>query len=169
MSPEMLLTRKAVWDLLCDLEMNIRYYRSKSDQLKGRFKAIRFVLLASVILEGFLLYWGTTASWALIVAVVFGMFMAALALWDALSNYAESATILRFAAGGCDELQLEAERLWRDIQAYSISRDDAEREYARIRERWSRIDAKVTVEDDVRLCGKCSEDANAVMRSRYAE
>ena len=168
MTPQMLLTRAAVWDLMCDLEMNIRYYRAKADQFKSRAMMIRFVLLSSVVLEGFLLYWGTTAPWAFIVAIVFGMFIAALALWDALANYGESSTILRFAAGSCDELQMDAERLWRDIQAYSISRDDAESVYERLRERWSRIDAKVTIEDDEKLCERCSEDANAVMRSRYA-
>ena len=168
MTQEMLLTRTSVWNLLCDLEMNVRYYGIKADQMRGRFVIIRFVLLTSVLLEGFLLYWGTTGTSALVVAVVFGMFMAALALWDALANYSETAATLRFAAGGCDDLRFESERLWRNIEASSVTRDEAEREYERIYDRWSRIAGRVTIGDDAKLCEKCSEDAKAIVRNRYA-
>ena len=169
MLPEMLPTRTAVWNLMCDLEMNVRYYGTKADQMRSRFIAIRFALLTSVVLEGFLLYWGTTAPWALAFAIAFGMVMAALALWDALANYAETAAVLRSVASGCDDLRFESERLWRDIQAWRVTRDEAEAGYARIYERWSRVAGKVTLQDDVNLCEQCSEDSNAVIRSRYAE
>ena len=153
---------------MCDLEGNIYYYRARADRFKTLFVRIRFTLLISVVLEGFLLYWGTTTDLAFYFAIAFGMVIAALALWDALTNYAETAAILRFAVESCSELQFQTEKLWRDIETYAINRNDAEKEYARICERWSLADAKVTITEDSRLYAQCSRDADAAIQGRYA-
>ena len=168
MTSGMTLTRAAVWNLMCDLEMNVRYYGTKADRVRRHFIRIRFILLTSLVLEAFLIYWGTTGSAALFVAIVFGICVAALTVWDALVDYSATAAILRVAADGCDDLKFEAERLWRNIEDHRVTRDAAEREYERIHERWSRVAARVTTQDDVNLCKQCSEESNAIMRDRYA-
>ena len=49
-------TRGAVRDTLCDLEYNRRYYTVLADKYRFRHRIMRFGILASVPIEGAILY-----------------------------------------------------------------------------------------------------------------
>ena len=86
-------TRGAVWITLCDLEYNRRYYTALADHYRSRHRMLRFGILASVPVEGAILYAATDYSWLFIPAIIVGIVLAALTVWDAISNYAEDAAV----------------------------------------------------------------------------
>ena len=161
-------TRKAVWDFLCDLEMYVRYYRAKADGLQRRFFQLRFCMLTSVLVEGLLLFQTAGQPWSLFVIIPVGAVMAGLVVWDTLSNYANHTAILKYVASDADVLREETQTLWRHIESYKSSEEDAEVAYRTIRSWWERIADRVLTEDDNRLVSRCAKDANVVMENSYA-
>lgn len=159
--------RNAVWALLNDLEMQVRYYGAKADRLKRLALVVRFVLLTGVIAEGLLFYQLSDISWSLAVVVPVGVAIGALAIWDALANYHSDAAILKIVSQDCVVLQREAEALWRGIESHFISREQAEETYQSIYTRWERATERATVPDDEKLAAKCAEDSNTIMVNRY--
>ena len=102
-------TRRAVWETLCDLEYNRRYYTVLADKYRYRHRMMRFGILGSVPIEGAILYAAKDYSWLFIPAIVVGIVLAALTVWDAISNYAEDAAVLRLTAFICDDLKRDTE------------------------------------------------------------
>lgn len=168
MTADMIRTRKAVWELMADLEFQVRYHSAKADRLKRLAFAVRFVLLAGVIAEGLLFYQLSSYSWSLAVIVPIGVAIGALAIWDALANYHSDAAILKIVSQDCVILQREAERLWRNLESEALSRDEAEETYLSIHIRWERATERAIVPDDVKLAAQCAKDSNTVMVNRYA-
>ena len=167
MIAEMIHTRDAVWALLNDLEMQVRYYGAKADRLKRWALVVRFVLLTGVIAEGLLFYQLSDFSWSLAVVLPVGVAVGALAIWDALSNYHSDAAILKIVSQDCVALQRDAEALWRNIESLAISREQAEEAYQSIYTRWERATERATVPDDEKLATECAEDSNKIMVNRY--
>ena len=83
-------TRNDVWRTLCDLEWNGRYYDALADQYQFRYLALRFGILGSVPVEGAILYFAVSYPWLFIAALVVGVVLGVLTVWDAVSNYAET-------------------------------------------------------------------------------
>ena len=119
-------TRAAVWRTLCDLEWNCRYYDALADKYRFRYLALRFGILGSVPVEGAILYFATGYPWLFILAVLVGVLLAILTLWDAISNYAEQAAIIRLTAFACDDLKRETEALWRRVETDAVAADEAD-------------------------------------------
>lgn len=161
-------TRAAVWLLLYDLERNVRYYTAKADHLQRLSYRTRFVLLSSVLIEALLAYPASTYSLGWIALVAVGIFITCLAIWDALSNHARDAAVLKFVALVCDEAKTDTESLWRNIESYRINTDEAEEWYRSIVDRWGRITDKVMLPNDDRVNQECTKAADQVMRSRLA-
>ena len=159
-------TREAVWVLLRDLEMNVRYYTSKADELQRLSYRVRFGLLAGVLVEGLLAYPLSQFNWLWVPVLVLGIALAFLAIWDALSNHARDSGILKFTALVCDELRGEADELWRNIESYRVDTDHVERHYSSIVRRWEKATDKVLLATDSKLTEKCQTDANQVMENR---
>ena len=94
--------------------------------------------------------------------------MAGLVVWDTLSNYANHTAILKYVAFDAVVLREETKTLWRYIESYKSSEEDAEVAYRTIRSRWERTTDRVLTEDDNRLVSRCAKDANVVMQNSYA-
>ena len=167
MAADMIHTRNAVWELLGNLEMQVRYYGAKADRLKRLAFFVRFILLTGVIAEGLLFYQLSSYSWSLAVVVPVGVAIGALAIWDALANYHSDSAILKIVSQDCVVLQREAEVLWRNIESQRINRDEAETIYQSIHTRWERATERATVPDDEKLVAQCAEDSNKMMVNRY--
>ena len=161
-------TRSAVWNALCDLEWNWRYYDAMADKYRRRYRALRFTILAGVLVELVVIYFAMAAPWLFFVGVALGALLAALTVWDAFSDHAQDAATLRLTAHLCDDLKLETEALWRSIETYRIAPQDAEAGLHSIMERWAKATQRVRLGTDSRLNRQASTDANKDIVSRYA-
>ena len=162
-------TRSAVWNTLCDLEYNWRYYDAMADKHRRRYRALRFTILAGVPVFLAVVYFAAAAApWLFYVGVALGALLAALTVWDAFSDHAQDAATLRLTAHLCDDLKLETEALWRGIEAYRIAPQDAEAGLNSIMKRWAKATQRVRLGTDNRLNRQASTDANNDIVSRYA-
>ena len=119
-------TRKAVWDTLCDLEWNKRYYSAMADSYQRRHRWLRFAILAGVLIEAAALYAVATQGWMFYIGAVGGVLLTALTIWDVVANYAENAAILRITGFACDDLNIETGALWRSVESGHIANSDAD-------------------------------------------
>ena len=161
-------TRSAVWNTLCDLEYNWRYYDAMADKYRRRYRALRFTILAGVLGELVVIYFAMAAPWVFFVGVALGVLLAALTVWDAFSDHAQDAATLRLTAHLCDDLKLETEELWRRIEDYGIAPQDAGARLHSILERWGKATQRVQLGTDSRLNRQASTEANNDIASRYA-
>ena len=161
-------TRGAVWDTLCDLEWNTRYYAAMAELYRRRHRWLRFAILAGVLIEAATLYAATMHGWIFYVGAVGGLFLVVLTIWDVVSDYAENAAILRITAFTCDDLKRETEALWRNVEADRVSTQDAETTLRFICDRWATATQRVQPETNDRLNRRTSADANRDMTNRYA-
>ena len=63
-------TRNDTWDMLLDLERQVRYYLKLGDRYMLRYRAVRYLLLFGILTEGTIIYFlaGTPSSsplWAI--------------------------------------------------------------------------------------------------------
>ena len=161
-------TRNAVWNALCDLEWNWRYYDAMADKYRRRYLALRFTVLAGVLVELVIVYFAMADPWVFYTGVALGALLTALTIWDAFFGYAQDAATLRVTAHLCDDLKLETEALWRSIEAYRIAPQDAEAGLHSILERWGKATQRVQLGTDSRLNRQASAAANNDIVSRYA-
>ena len=161
-------TRIAVWHALCDLEWNMRYYGALGDRFRRRYLALRFVILIGLLGEAATFYAATMNPWLFYIGAVFGVLLAALTVWDAVSDYPGDAAILRATTFVCDGLLQETAALWRSIESYHITTPDAEARLQSIMERWTRATQQVRPAVDQRLNLQSATDANQEVVNRYA-
>ena len=161
-------TRSAVWRTLYDLERNVRYYHAMADLYRRRYLWLRFVILVGIFIEAAILYAAASQFWAFYVAAGGGLLLAALTVWDLVSNYAESAATSRITAFNCDDLKTDIEELWRDIETYRISDPDAETTLRSITRRWATATQRMQPGTNDRLRRTTAADSNQSIRSRYA-
>ena len=161
-------TRSAVWNTLCDLEYNWRYYDAMADKHRRRYRALRFTILAGVPVFLAVVYFAAAAPWLFYIGVALGALLAALTIWDAFSDHAQDAATLRLTSHLCDDLKLETEALWRSIEAYRIAPQDAEASLNSIMKRWAKATQRVRLGTDSRLNRQASAAANNDIVSRYA-
>lgn len=160
--------RADTWILLYDLERSIRYYRAKSAKLHRNSLLLRFFLLTGVVVEVVLAYRVAEYSWGLWAVLGLGIAMAALAVWDALSQYSRDSVLVGYVGLDCETLRTDAEALWRNIESYRIDLDEAEREYRYIHSLWERATERVTLGDDEGINTKSASDASEYLMSKYA-
>ena len=137
-------TRNDTWEMLLYLEHQVRCYGKPADRHSLRYRCIRYFLLFGIILEGAAVYF--LATQPVLLWAVAGPGAAALGfatLLDASTNYAQTAATLRTTAMVCDDLKVEAEELWRDIEACRVQDEAAQERYNSILERWSRATQRV--------------------------
>ena len=161
-------TRVAVWNALCDLEWNARYYLEMSKMWQKRHRLLRYGIVGGVFLDGALFYAGTIYPWLFLVAVAGGLVLAALTIWDAFADHAEDAAIMRLTSYACDDLTREIERLWRAIDNGEISNEETESRFESISDRWARATERVRPRDDFQLKERTSRESNLDIENRYA-
>ena len=162
------ITRKAVWDTLCDLEWQMRYYRAMADRRQRIHRWVRLALLVSIAVEGGILYGGTIYPWLFYVGVVGGLVLAGLTVWDALSNYAKDVAECRLAAETCGLLLDDADVLWRKIETYRIEEAEVEATLGHIRRWWDNATQRVDLEVNHSLNLETAEAAHEEVVNRYA-
>jgi hypothetical protein len=89
-------------------------------------------------------------------------------MFDAETNYAETAAALRTASALCGDLKTEAEKLWRDIESNRVQGGEAEERYGSIMDRWSRATRGLTLEVHDRENARAAREACEVVSNRYA-
>ena len=161
-------TRKAVWDTLCDLEWQMRYYRAMADRRQRIHRWVRLALLVGVAVEGGILYGGTLYTWLFYVGIAGGLALAGLTVWDALSNYAKDVAVCRLAAETCSLLMDDTDVLWRKIETYRIEEDEVEATLNYIRRWWDAATQRVDLEVNHALNLVSSEAAHSEVVNRYA-
>ena len=161
-------TRIAVWHALCDLERNVRYYSALADRFQKRQRWLRFAILTSILVEAGVVYFAMTNPWASYLALALGALVVALTVWDALSDYPGDAATLRVTGFICNDLSRETEALWRSIEAYGITTQDAEARLQSLLDRWAKATQQVRTETDHRLNRQTTADANKEIANRYA-
>ena len=162
------IMRKAVWDTLCDLEWQMRYYRAMADRRQRVHRWVRLALLVGVAVEGGILYGGTLYPWLFYVGIAGGLALAGLTVWDALSNYAKDVAVCRLAAETCSLLMVDTDDLWRRIETYRIEEDEVEATLSYIRRWWDAATQQVDLEVDDALNLVSSEAAHSEVVNRYA-
>ena len=161
-------TRSAVWNTLCDLEWNTRYYTAMAELYRRRHRWLRFTILAGVLVEAAILYAATAHDWAFLVGAIGGLVLTGLTIWDVVSDYAENAAILRITAFTCDDLKRETETLWRSVESDRVSTQDTENALEAISDRWATATQRVPAETNERLNRRTSAAANRDLSNRYA-
>ena len=162
------ITRKAVWDTLCDLEWQMRYYRAMADRRQRIHRWVRLALLVGVAVEGGILYGGTLYPWLFYVGIAGGLALAGLTVWDALCNYARDVAVCRLAAETCSLLMDDADALWRKIETDRIEEAEVEEILGYIRRWWDQATLRVDLEVDHALNLASAESAYGEVVNRYA-
>ena len=162
-------TRNDAWELLLDLERQTRYYGRLADRYSLRYRIIRYLLLLGVLAEGAAVYF--LAGHPPLLWGVGGLGFLALGfitVFDAVTNYAETSARLRSASGLCDEIKIEGEALWRDIESHRLADAQAETRYRQIVNRWSLAAAGVGLETHDHDNVEAAKQAYEAISSRYA-
>ena len=163
-------TRSDTWGMLLDLERQVRYYLKLADRYMLWYRSIRFILLFGIIAEAAAVYFLSAAPpvalWT--VAGIGAAALAGITVFDAATNWAERAANLRAVHLLCDDLNTEATRLWRDIEANRVDDREAEKRYAEIMERWAKATRMATVEIHERDNLRAAKEANEIVTGRYA-
>ncbi len=162
------ITRKAVWDTLCDLEWQTRYYRAMADRRQRIHRWVRLALLVGIAVEGGILYGGTLYPWLFYVGIVGGLALAGLTVWDALCNYARDVAECRLAAETCGMLMDDTDALWRKIETDRIDEAEVEATLGYIRRWRDNATQRVDLEVNHSLNLASAEAANTEMVNRYA-
>lgn len=168
MEPVNDLTRNAVWGTLTGLQRNVRYYTALADRYRSFYRAIRFLILFGIVLEGAILFIATTNPWLFWAGGALGLGLAALTVWDVISDYAENSAVLRITAFTCDDLILETEALWRQIDSGRIETSEAEALHLSIVRRWASATQRVTTATHNSLNESTTEDAYQAMVNQHA-
>ena len=131
-------TRGSVWEMLCDLERSRRYYGAMRDRYRLRYRRLRCILLLLCIGECAVI--GVALAWPVPALIVGGLLALALAfatVLDSVTSYGESAAEFRTAALACSYLQSGCQTLWRLIETYRVSENDAQRRLEEMDAQWS--------------------------------
>ena len=163
-------TRNDTWGLMLDLERQVRYYGKLADRYSLRYRAIRYFLLMGVLGEGAAVYF--LSGRPPLLWVLGGLGAAGLGfatIFDAVTNYAETAAVLRLTSELCDELKTEGEKLWRDIESNRLEDAEAEARYREITDHWFRATRRVGLalhnHDNV----EAAKEAYETVSNRYGE
>ena len=130
------ITRKAVWDMLADMEWQVRYYAAASDKNKRMSFGLRFALLTLVVSEGAIFVAAQSQPWFLWASGAIGLVMIGMAVWDALADYARNAATLRIISLICEGLKRENEALWRAVENDAIDQMTVETTLKSINDSW---------------------------------
>ena len=163
-------TRNDTWEMMLDLERQVRYYLRLADRYMMWYRVIRFLLLFGILAEGAAVYFLTKAPPALLwsIAGTGGLVLGFITVFDAVTNYAEKAANLRATHLICDDLKVEAERLWRDIESDRIQDKEAEERYSEITDRWLQATRMITLEVHHHDNIQAAKEAYEMTQSRYA-
>ena len=162
------ITRKAVWDTLCDLEWHIRYCSALADRNSFRHRMLRVAILAGVLLEGVLLYGGTLSAWVFIPGAIVGVLLAGVTVWEATSDHANDAAVFRMVVILCQRLRTETEALWRDVELDRGTAMEIEDALRRIQGQWGDVTQSIPLGIDEKLNRETAEAADREMQDRYA-
>ena len=162
------ITRKAVWDTLCDLEWHLRYFGTIAVRRRRAHLIVRFALLMGIAVEGGILYGGTLYPSLFYVGIVGGLVLAGLTVWDALTNYAGDTEVCRMVASMCRLLQREADTLWRGIETERIYEAEVEATLVSIHSRWDWMTQQAPLDVNHSLNLASAETAYEEIINRYA-
>ena len=162
-------TRSDIWEMLLDLERQVRYYLRLADRYMLWYRTLRFVILFLIVAEGAVLYFLYPApkQWLWAVAGIVPFILGVLTVGDILTDYGARSSSLRAVHLVLDDLKAEAEALWRDIEAGRTDDQEAEKRYSAIMDRWSKAIRMATVEVNDSDNLAAAKEANEIVTGRY--
>ena len=161
-------TRSAVWNNILDSERFFRYFGVLADMYSNRHKLVRFGLLGSLIVEATIFIPNISGPVSMIVTVIFGGLIVALAAWDAVSDYGKLSERLKLVSADCGLLRNEWADLWRDIETYTVDEAQARDRLRELETRQSFITSRVEVNLNESINDASEEAAFKVVRDQYA-
>ena len=163
-------TRNGTWELLMDLERQVRYYLRLADRYSLWHRGLRFLLLTGIFLEGMAVYFLAAQEPELLrgVAGAGAALLGAGAIFEATSGFAEKAAGLRAVHLMQGDLKIEAERLWNDIETGRVQDAKAAERCSAIVDRWSKATRMTTVELHHHDNVKAAREAAEIVGARYA-
>ena len=162
-------TRNDTWQMLLDLERQVRYYGKLADRYSLRYRAIRYLLLLGIVAEGAIVYFFQVQTVLLWTFGGLGAFILGfLTVFDAATNYAQVSADLRTMSVLCDDLKTETERLWRDIEAARTDDLQAEQRFNTLVDRWIRATQRINLEIHDHDNKQAARDAYKTVVERYA-
>ena len=164
------VTRQDTWDIMVELDQQVRYYLRLADRHMLRYRSIRLLLLFGILAEGAAVYFLAEAPPALLWGIAgTGAFLIGLVtMFDPYTNYAERAANLRAAHLMCDDLKIDAERLWRDIEADRIQDQEAGDRYSEITKQRQRAVSMAGTHSHRRDNLRSAKEASRAITARYA-
>ena len=163
------ITRKAVWDMLADMEWQVRYYAAASDRNKRMSFGLRFGLLTLVVAEGAIFAVAQSQSWFLWASGVIGLVLIGMAVWDALADYARNAATLRIISIICEGLKRENEALWRAVESDAIDQKIIEATLKSINDRWLMAVSWDEPATNQKINVAATAAADAFLQRKYAQ
>ena len=122
--------RNDTWNMLLDLERQTRYYGRLADRYSRWRRVIRYLLLFGLVAEAtVVLLLLRKPRHALGPGGAGALMLGSLTVFDASTDYGRLAAELRMASLLCEELNVDAARLWRDIEVGRIDDPQAETRY----------------------------------------
>lgn len=161
------VTRRAVWNTLCDLEWYVRYFSSMSERRQKRYRWIRFGLLLGVVAEGTLFYVGADVPVVFAIGIAFGLALAALTIWDAVNNDAADASSSKMVSAVCWQLRRETEALWRQMESETVDQNHTETVLRSIQDRSASITQLANLDLDSTLNQQTQRAANREIEQLY--
>lgn len=163
-------TRNDTWEMLLDLERQVRYYLRIADRYSLRHRALRSLILAGILLQGMAAYFLAAHQPELLwsVAGAGAALLGTGTIFDAMTGFAEKAASLRAVHLMCDDLKTQAGRLWSDIEAGRVQDAHAAERYSAIVDRWSKATRMTTVELHQHDNVKAAREAAEIMAARHA-
>ena len=160
-------TKDATWTVFTDLGWHVEYFTQLSDRYKKYHRRIRFFLLFGMFIEIAAIYLQSNYQWILYGIMAMALVLAALTIWDALSNYATDSATARVIAALCETERSTAESVWRRIATENITEQEIEQELKSIINRWHNAVWWIDAEVNNDIAHKASQSANADIRSRF--
>ena len=163
------LTRNDTWELMLDLERELRYYSKLRDRYSKWYRVIRYLLLFGIVAEGMIIYFSAGNPVVLWIVGGLGAFIIGfVTIFDASTNYAETSALLRAAADDIDDVNTEAELLWRDIEGNKINHHEAEKRYNEMVSRWTRSTRRLSLSIHEKDNVQAAKESYSAVEERYA-
>ena len=157
-----------VWQAYLDAARLVRYYEALSSRYHRIHKWFRFLLVLPALGSLGALF----DSFPDILLSLFGLIIAALVIWELVSNFGNKAYILTTIYTECCDLESEWSELWEATSSGNLSDDEVRQLNFSLEKRINSVTARASgagIPVNEELNKQCTETTYNVMEQRYAQ
>lgn len=163
-------TRNEVWQGFLDAARLGRYYAALSDRHRRNHQLLRFALLVAAAggISAFLNLLPEGFQW---IAELASALIAAIVIWDLVSDDAKKAAILHTISVECGDLENRWRDLWSAVDQMDSNDAEIRDQVRKLADRTLKVTGRAgdsDIREDQRLNEKSAEIAYKVMSDRYA-